>query len=119
MEASTLTLPRRQQTMEALAKANRRRNDHIGLKRDLAAGRVRAADALADPRAAGSFTIGTLLTAQRGWGELTALEFLKTIGAPPTVMMKQVDSLTGRQRGILTAALRQPFAPVEGEDRWL
>jgi hypothetical protein len=118
MEASTLTLPLRQQHMEALAKANRYRQGHFSLKRDISAGRVTAIDALSDERAVGAFTIGTLLTAQRGWGQRTATEFLKAIGATSAVLVKRVDTLTERQLGILQRALTRPFAvPVNG-DAW-
>jgi hypothetical protein len=116
MQAGTATAPRRQQTMDALAMANRRRQDHKNLKWEIASGAVTAKAAFADPRAIGAFTVGNLLIAQRGWGERKAIRFLMAIGATSAVLVKPVDKLTERQRDILLRALDRPFAvPVDGD----
>lgn len=104
--------------MLALAKAQRRVREVAAFKRDIREGRLTAADALNDPRAVGAITVGQVLIAQRGWGERTSIAFLLDLGASETVMVKRVESLTERQRGVLARALAEPVTTERRRDWW-
>lgn len=92
------------QHMRALKRANEVRLGHSALKRDIHAGRVTVADALADPRVGGSITLADLLKAQRRWGTTRARKFLQRISIPEN---KRVDSLTARQRRLVVSSFPQ------------
>lgn len=111
MEAGTVVAgptPNPSQYMPALAKAQRRRQEVAQLKRDLAAGRVTAAQALVDPRSTGSVTLGTILIAQPGWGRRKTGRFLQRLGAPSAAFTKRVEDMVPRQKAIIILALRTP-----------
>lgn len=94
--------PRATQRMTALDLANQVRADGAALKRDLKAGRITLADALADDRAS-HLSVIALLTAQHRWGRSRALRVLRDQMIGET---KRVETLTARQRVALAEACR-------------
>lgn len=83
------------QPLRALEVANRVRLRHVALRRELGAGEITLAEALADPRAEGNLTLERLLTGQRRWGPARARTMLARLGIFGSL---RVDQLTARQR---------------------
>lgn len=101
MTTATIDIdPRTSQRMSALQRANATRIAGADLKRELRAGKITIADALADDRAA-HLPILTLLLSQFRWGRAKALPILREQRISET---KPVGELTARQRAALTEA---------------
>lgn len=99
MSTATIETP---QHMQALALANKVRTAHQELRAEVGAGKLTVAEAMADKRAAGHFTIGKLLRAQTRWGPTRARKLLYRLAIPEG---KRVESLTERQRRVIEEAL--------------
>ncbi len=100
------------QRLRALARANEVRLARAELKRQVAQGRVSAAEVILDcPPAAGSWTVGDLLMSQRRWGVTRCRKFL---ARNQISEIKQIGTLTERQRGVLAAQLSayEPPSPL-------
>jgi hypothetical protein len=121
------------QRLQALARANEVRLARAELKRKVAQGDVSAAKVILEcPPGAGSWSVGDLLRSQRRWGTTRCRKFLSRNGISE---IKQIGTLTDRQRRLLAAALRehecslgehpvptpalQPIAPVLSHQREL
>lgn len=100
MEAATA--PAEPQHVVALRRANAVRMGHSKLKRDIAAGKLTAAQAFADPRATGSLTVSALLRAQPHWGNNRARKFCRALAIREN---RPVVELTERQRKMIAAEL--------------
>jgi hypothetical protein len=84
------------QPIHALEVANRVRAYRAELKRRIAAGEVAAAEVvLICPREAQGMTINELLLAQRSWGRVRSVRFLRALSLRED---KTVGSMTDRQR---------------------
>jgi hypothetical protein len=84
------------QPMHALELANRVRAYRADLKRQIATGEVEAAAVvLICPRKVAGMTISELLLAQRSWGRVRCLRFLRSLALRED---KTVGSMTERQR---------------------
>ena len=84
------------QAMHALELANRVRAYRADLKRRIADGEVEAAAVvLICPRKAAGMTIAELLLAQRSWGRVRCVRFLRSLSLRED---KTVGSMTERQR---------------------
>ena len=84
------------QPIHALELANRVRTYRADLKRQIATGEVEAAAVvLICPRKAAGMTIAELLLAQRSWGRVRCLRFLRSLSLRED---KTVGSMTERQR---------------------
>ena len=109
MEAVTLThapMASMPQHMQALARANEVRLARAALKRDIAAGRLAAADAVIDcPPETENMTLIELLTSQKRWGRTRARKFLSGMLLPEN---KSLGTLTERQRQMLYRELSSP-----------
>jgi hypothetical protein len=100
----TATMPQDPQRLRALERANEVRLARAELKRRIAEGHVSAAEViLTPPREVSSWTVGDLLMSQRRWGQTRCRKFLLRNQISE---IKQVGSLTERQRKILAEALR-------------
>ena len=91
------------QRLRALGRANEVRLARAELKRRIADGEISAAEViLSSPWEASSWTVGDLLMSQRRWGTARCRRFLSRaqIGE-----MKQIGTLTERQRRVLAAEL--------------
>lgn len=105
------------QHMQSLERARVVRVAAGELRRDVRAGRLHVADALADPRAA-ALTIESLLRAQRGLGPRRITMILRHAGVFGSGGMvdpnRRVRDLTGRQREAITAAVvARAASPME------
>ncbi len=107
----TAVLTPDQQHLRALREANRVRLARADMKRQIAAGRVSAADViLSCPWQAHSMSISDLLMSQKRWGLARCRRLLTSIGVPEN---KAVGTLTERQRVALAAVLSSKGAPAE------
>lgn len=101
--ASTLADPAPPQHMQALAHANRIRLARASLKREVAAGKVGAAEIVREcPWEVESMTVGELLRSQRRWGRTRARKFLFTLALNEN---RELGRLTARQRTMLAQEL--------------
>ncbi|WP_320672618.1 hypothetical protein [Patulibacter defluvii] len=108
-------MPREQQRLAALERANAVRLARAALKRAVQEGRARAADVVARcPAEAHSMPIGELLVAQHRWGEARSLRLLRGIPVPET---KAIGNLTPRQRRALVELLGGSTTPLHAEPR--
>ena len=87
--------------VQPLAAANRARQNHYAVKREIRAGTLTVADALHDPRA-GSLTVFTVVSAQQRWGVSRTRRLLAFVGVRED---KRVDTLTVRQIAAVSAML--------------
>lgn len=92
------------QHLSALARASEVYQGHCALKRDVRGGTLSVVDAIADPRSAGSLTIGKLIGAQNRWGPRRTTRFLNKLGI---FEGRRVDALTERQKRLIEAALNR------------
>ena len=93
------------QHLQALERANTVRLARAELKRQVAAGRVAAADVIIDcPWEAESMSVSDLITSQRRWGRTRCRRLLQAIPVPE---QKTIGSLTDRQRQALADQLRR------------
>jgi hypothetical protein len=90
------------QPLRALERANAVKRGHIAVRSEVSLGALSVAEALTDPRSAGSFTVFRLLSSQRRWGPLKTRRFLYSVGVSE---QRRVDALTERQRQLIGAAL--------------
>src|SRR3954454_18085352 len=94
-----------QQRMDALRRANRVRLARAELKRNVASGRLRAADViLTPPWEATSMPVDELLTSQRRWGAERVGRFLASMQIPEN---KQIGTMTERQRNAVARLLEE------------
>ena len=92
------------QHLRALEHANRVRLARAEMKREIAAGRLDAADViLSCPWQAHSMEISDLLMSQKRWGRARCRRLLMSIAVPEN---KAIGTLTERQRMALSAVLR-------------
>ncbi len=99
------------QRLRALEHANAVRLARAELKRRIADGEVSAADViLTCPEAARKWTVAELLLSQRRWGSTRCRKFLDRNGVSE---IKQIGSLTERQRRLLAEALYSCSAAAE------
>jgi len=98
--------------MRALERANEVRIARAELKRQVATGKLDAADiVLSPPWEAASMAVGDLLMSQRRWGQTRCRKLLAQI---PMTERKTIGSMTDRQRRTLAALLdgsRRASAP--------
>ncbi len=107
--SATMTT-REPQHLRALERANRVRLARADLKRRIAAGELSAAEVVAEnPWEAERMTLSELITAQRRWGSTRCRRFLAALHLPE---LKEVGTLTDRQRGELAGALEQACSPL-------
>jgi len=93
------------QHLQALERANTVRLARAELKRQVAAGKVAAADVILDcPWEAESMSVSDLITSQRRWGRTRCRRLLQAIPVPE---QKTIGSLTDRQRQALAEQLRR------------
>ena len=93
------------QHLQALERANTVRLARAELKRQVAAGKVAAADVIVDcPWEAESMRVSDLITSQRRWGRTRCRRLLQAIPVPE---QKTIGSLTDRQRQALADQLRR------------
>lgn len=91
------------QHMRALARANEVRLARAELKRQVAAGRISAAEVVATcPWESRSMPLIELLSAQRRWGRARSRKLIVQTGLTEN---KHIGTLTERQRRLLAAAL--------------
>jgi hypothetical protein len=91
------------QHMRALERANLVRLARAELKRSIARGERCASEVVRDcPWETESMTLSELLTSQRRWGRTRARKFLLPLALNEN---KQLGTLTGRQRELLSAEL--------------
>ena len=103
MSEIATTAPERAR-LQAVALANQVRHTRAQLKRQLAAGKLSAADVLLDPPPeAMRWPVGELLTSQRRWGAAKTQKFLQRNGINDG---KPLKALTPRQRQLLASQLR-------------
>ena len=101
------------QHLRALEYANRVRLARAGMKRQVAAGELSAADVvLSCPWQAHSMSISDLLMSQKRWGRTRCRRLLVSLGIPEN---KQVGTLTERQRLALSAVLTAKSLAADGE----
>jgi hypothetical protein len=93
------------QRLRALERANEIRLARAELKRQIAYGKVSAAEVILDPPTeAGSWAIAELLLSQRRWGDTRCRKFLLRNQISET---KPLGALTDRQRRMLAQQLCQ------------
>jgi hypothetical protein len=98
--------------MQALARANRVRLARAELKRSIARGDTDASSVVREcPWETESMTIAELLTSQRRWGRTRARKFLLGVSLSEN---KRLGTLTPRQRALLSTALTEKGAAVDG-----
>lgn len=98
------------QHLRALERANRVRLARAELKRRVAAGELTAAEVVdRSPWEAERMTLCELITSQRRWGSTRCRKFLAALHLPE---LKEVGTLTERQRRELVAALDEASAPA-------
>jgi hypothetical protein len=98
----------RPQSLMALELANDVRRERAGLRRQLADGRLSAAQLLLDPPAAvRGWSVAELLVSQRGWGRVKCRKFLEKNQISES---KNVRDLTERQRWLLAGQLESILA---------
>ena len=91
------------QHLQALERANTVRLARAELKRQVAAGKLAAADVIIDcPWEAESMSVSDLITSQRRWGRTRCRRLLQAIPVPE---QKTIGSLTDRQRQALADQL--------------
>ena len=91
------------QHLQALERANTVRLARAELKRQVAAGKVAAADVILDcPWEAESMSVSDLITSQRRWGRTRCRRLLQAIPVPE---QKAIGALTDRQRQALADQL--------------
>ncbi|MFM9126408.1 MAG: hypothetical protein ACKOTA_02350 [Solirubrobacterales bacterium] len=91
------------QHLQALERANTVRLARAELKRQVAAGKVSAADVILDcPWEAESMSVSDLITSQRRWGRTRCRRLLQAIPVPE---QKAIGALTDRQRSALAEQL--------------
>ncbi len=101
------------QHLRALEYANRVRLARAGMKRQVAAGELSAADVvLSCPWQAHSMSISDLLMSQKRWGRTRCRRLLVSLGIPEN---KQVGTLTERQRLALSAVLTAKSLAADGD----
>ena len=101
MQSATMT--REPQRQAALQRANEVRLARAELKRRIAEGSVSVAEIiLSPPREVCRWTVGDLLMSQRRWGSTRCRKFL---ASNQINEMKEIGTLTLRQRGILAEQL--------------
>jgi hypothetical protein len=112
METATMTPE--PQRLRALERANEVRLARAELKRGIANGSISAAKVILDcPWEASSWTVGELLMSQRRWGSTRCRKFLFQNQISE---VKQVGTLTERQRRLLAEQLRKyEVVPVRSE----
>ena len=109
MDPATMSGP---QHMLALERANRVRLARAALKRNVAAGKLDAAEiVLSCPWETESMSISELLMSQRRWGRTRCRKFLAMFRISET---KTIGSLTERQRHALASQL-DAHASIERE----
>ena len=102
----TTTPPGGPQHMRALQRANAVRLARAELKRQVAEGKITAAEAILRPPAEiEGMAIAELLMSQRRWGQTRCRSVLTAVPLPET---KTVGSMTDRQRRVLASLLAQP-----------
>jgi hypothetical protein len=98
------------QRLRALERANEVRLARAELKRRIAEGETRAAEVILEcPWEASSWTVGDLLMSQRRWGSARCRKFLSRAQISE---MKQIGTLTERQRRVLARALDPAALPA-------
>ena len=101
--SETAITSRGPQRLQALERANEIRLARASLKRQIAYGKISAADVILDPpREAGSWAIAELLLSQRRWGDTRCRKFLLRNQISET---KPLGALTDRQRRVLAMQL--------------
>jgi hypothetical protein len=104
-----------QQHLRALEHANRVRLARASMKRAIAAGDLSASEViLTCPWQAHSMSISDLLMSQKRWGRARCRRLLLSIGVPE---IKQIGTLTERQRLALAAVLTAKSAPAPASAR--
>jgi hypothetical protein len=99
----TAITSRAPQRLQALERANEIRLARAELKRQIAYGKVSAADVILDPPlAASTWAIAELLLSQRRWGDTRCRKFLLRNQISET---KPLGTLTDRQRRVLAQQL--------------
>jgi hypothetical protein len=99
----TATVTPEAHRFRALARANEIRMARAELKRRIAEGEIEAAEVILEPPfAALSWSVGELLTSQRGWGATRCRRFLARNHISER---KPIGELTERQRHLLAAQL--------------
>jgi hypothetical protein len=94
------------QRLRALERANEVRLARADLKRRIAEGEISAAEVILNtPWEASSWTIGDLLMSQRRWGTTRCRKFLARAQVGE---LKQIGTLTDRQRRLLATQLGNP-----------
>jgi hypothetical protein len=89
--------------MQALEHANKVRLARAALKREIAGGKLEAAEVIREcPWETESMTLAELLTSQRRWGRTRSRKFLLALALSEN---KRLGTLTERQRQILSAEL--------------
>jgi hypothetical protein len=89
--------------LRALGRANQIRAARADLKQRLAAEEISASALILDPPAEDTgWSIGNLLTSQRGWGDVKCRKLLSRAQVDPA---KPLGELTERQRNILASGI--------------
>lgn len=102
------------QRLRALERANEVRLARAELKRRIAEGEIAAADVILNtPWQASSWTLGDLLMSQRRWGTTRCRKFLARAEVGE---MKQIGTLTERQRRLLAGHLGNPVEEHTGAE---
>jgi hypothetical protein len=103
---TTTTVPGGPQYMRALQRANAVRLARAELKRQVADGKISAAEAiLTCPSEIEGMTVTDILMSQRRWGRTRCRSVLIAV---PLSESKTVGSMTDRQRQVLAALLADP-----------
>ncbi len=103
------------QRMRALERANEVRFARSEIKRQIASGRVSAAQVILDcPWEVESWSVGDLLISQRRWGQTRCRKFLVRNEISE---VKQIGSLTDRQRRMLASRLSRCDVDAPPEHR--
>jgi hypothetical protein len=96
------------QYLRALQRANEVRLARAALKREVAEGKISAAEVILSPASEiQGMTVSELLLSQRRWGDTRCRTFLATV---PLSQTKTVGSMTDRQRHALAGLLANPTA---------
>jgi hypothetical protein len=91
------------QRMRALGRANEVRNARATAKRQIAEGRISAAEVILSPTSEfASMDVFAVLMSQRSWGRVRSLRVLESVPLPEA---KTVGSMTDRQRRLLADRL--------------
>jgi len=107
---ATTTVGGGPQCLRALQRANEVRLARSNLKRQVAEGKISAADViLRCPSQIAGMAVADLLMSQRRWGHTRCRSVLTAVPLPET---KTVGSMTERQRLILAALLAEPQPAV-------